>query len=459
MKVLLTGATGFIGNELGKYLVQNGHELVVVSRNAAKARQSLAFPCEIIQCDLNHDLIPEGQLKAIQGVIHLAGQGVADRRWSKKQKELVYSSRIRSSENLLASFSKSTQPQVFVSASATGFYGDQEDKILDEDSAAGSGFLADVCKDWEKIFTSTSSLKAWGQTRFVQIRIGLVLSPFGGALLKMLPAFRLGIGGVLGSGNQWASWIHVQDVVRMFAWALESKQVSGVFNAVSPSPVTNLDFTIALAACFAKKKGPPAPAFVLRMALGEMASLLLGSARVVPKRATAAGFHFQYPNLPSALAEVADLFGNGDSIFRVQQYIEKSRSQVFAFFSDARNLEKITPSAVNFHVEKMSTDKIEEGTLIDYKLKIHGVPVHWRTLIKQWQPELCFVDDQVKGPYQKWHHTHQFQDLGPGTLITDLVQFKLPFGLLGWMTAGWLVRKDVSSIFEFRRQMVGDLFR
>ncbi|MCE3011195.1 MAG: TIGR01777 family oxidoreductase [Proteobacteria bacterium] len=453
MKILITGATGLVGKELGKKLTEQGHEIVVVSRQKQKAQLECPFPCEVIEADLQNEEIPSESLRGIEAVIHLMGENVGDGRWSQRKKQRIYDSRVKSSENLIGSFRRHP-PKVFISASAVGYYGDRAEEALSEDSQVGSGFLAQVCQDWERGFLVASTKSAFAKARFVNLRIGVVLSDKGGALPKMVPPFRVGLGGALGNGEQRMSWIHLDDLVEMFQWALKEETLSGPVNAVSPEPVTNRTFSEELAKQFGKKLGPSVPAMGLKLVLGEMSWILLASQNVQPRKISKSGFKFQFATLAEALSDLTKDMKNGEFLFTAEQWLPFDRKKVFPFFAEARNLEKITPPLLNFQIKKVSTPEIQKGTLIDYRLKIHGVPVGWRTLIERWNPDLEFVDTQLKGPYNLWHHTHVFKDLRGGTLMIDRVKYKLPFGFLGWIVAGWMVERDVKSIFAYRRQIV-----
>jgi ligand-binding SRPBCC domain-containing protein len=262
--------------------------------------------------------------------------------------------------------------------------------------------------------------------------------------------------GYLGSGKQWTSWIHIDDVVGIILWSLENSQAQGTINCVSPEPVTNKEFSKELAAQFQKKLGPPVPAAVLKIILGEMSTVILNSQKVHPKKLQALGYSFQFKTLKSALKQTCQYFQNCEFVFKADQYLPAPPEKVFPFFAEAENLEKITPPLLNFKIKKMSTEKIQKGTLIDYRLKIHGVPIGWRTEIQVWQPNKKFVDFQLRGPYKKWHHTHEFEALGPGTWMRDLVCYKIPLGWLGWLCAGHMVRRDIEKIFAYRREAVGE---
>lgn len=303
MKILVTGATGLIGRELGRALVQAGHQVVILSRNKNKARQHISYACEVIEADLNQGPCLDPLMNSIEAVIHLAGENVGEGRWTEQRKKRIYASRVGLTKNLFASLSKNDSLKVFVSASAIGIYGDRRDELLTEEAPRGSGFLADVCAAWENSVLSQKS--QFSQTRFVILRTGVVLSSIesspGGALAKMVQPFRWGVGGVLGKGKQWVSWIHLNDLVGIYIKALETPGLEGIINAVSPEPVTNQELTGALAKTLGKKAGPAVPQFILRTLLGEMSSLVLDSTRVQPKRLEEMGYSYEFPQIALAL--------------------------------------------------------------------------------------------------------------------------------------------------------------
>ncbi len=457
MKILLTGATGLVGAELGLRLAQQGHQVLIVTRDREKALLHLPFPCEIIEGDLSRQPLDRNLTRGVEAVFHLMGENLSDSRWSETQKSRIRNSRLQGTRNLVNSFSQA--PRVFISASAIGFYGDRGDEVLTESSSEGRGFLSELCRDWEveadRISEVPPSSLDDSKVRVVKARLGVVLSPQGGALVKMKPAFQAGVGGPLGQGRQWMSWIHIEDAVNLFLFALNNNQVEGVINFVAPDPQTNRDFSKELATSLGRWLGPPVPSFGLRLLFGEMASVLLASQRVIPDQATKLGFRFLYPTLARAFEELLSPQKKGEEIFLAKQFLPYPREQVFKFFSEARNLEKMTPDNLHFHIVDISPPQIQLGTVINYRLRINGVPARWRTLIEKWNPPIEFVDTALKGPYRLWHHTHHFEELGSGTLMIDQVRYVLPLGIFGWLVAHWKVRSDVEKIFAFRRSVVG----
>ncbi len=453
MKVLITGATGLIGTQLGIELVRAGHEIVVISRSEKKAKLILPFPCEVIEADLMTSKISPS-IQSIDAVIHLLGEGVADQKWSQSQKEKILKSRTLSTQNLIQSFK--SMPKIWIQASAIGIYGDRNDEVLIEESSAGEGFLAEVCKQWE---AGADLAKEKGAARVVKARLGIVLSSQGGALKKMLFPFKAGVGGALSSGQQWMSWIHVDDVVGLFKKSLEDSKIDGPLNFVSPLPETNLNFSKKLVNQLNSFLGPSVPAFAMRLLFGEMADVLLGSQRVSAEKSLQLKYEFKFPDLQQALADVLPRADEAMEYFQAQQFVQAPRAKVFDFFSRAENLEKLTPEFLNFKINSKSTEKIQKGTEIEYQLKVHGVPLKWKTLIQDFKAPDHFVDIALKSPYQTWHHTHIFEDLGNGTLITDRVIYKLPVGYVGWLAGGAFVKGDLNSIFDFRRAQVAETFK
>jgi ligand-binding SRPBCC domain-containing protein len=308
-----------------------------------------------------------------------------------------------------------------------------------------------VCQAWEREALAADALGI----RTVILRIGVVLDRDGGPLARMLPAFRAGLGGRIGSGRQWMSWIHRSDLVDLVAFALAHDDLRGPVNAVAPLPVTNAAFTATLARRLGRPAVVPVPAVALRVALGEMASVVLAGQRVQPAVAERLGFAFRHPDLAAALADVG---GDAAQVLEMEQWVPRPPAEVFAFFADPHNLERITPPFLNFRILAVSTPTLQSGTRIDYRLSLHGVPVRWQSLIHEWQPATSFVDVQTRGPYRRWEHTHSFVPSDGGTIIHDRVVYELPFGGLGQLAAGAWVARDLARIFAFRRATIRDQF-
>ncbi len=296
MKILITGATGLIGRQVCRSLINEGHQVVVLSRRPPAATDLagvIAFRWEPVA-----EPPPAEVWEDVEAVIHLAGESVAAARWTDEQKRRIRDSRVKGSRNLVAGMRATPRPpKVFVSASAVGFYGDRGDETLNEGSAPGSDFLSEVCLDWEAEAARARELGV----RAAFVRTGVALSQSGGALEKMLLPFKLGLGGRLGDGRQWFPWIHIEDVVGIFLHALMSPAVDGPINGVAPGIVTNEEFTRELAAVLNRPAFFPVPQFALRALMGEMAEVVTASQRVVPQVALDTGYRFKYPNLRPAL--------------------------------------------------------------------------------------------------------------------------------------------------------------
>jgi uncharacterized protein (TIGR01777 family) len=292
MRILITGASGLIGTALQRSFDEIGHELLLASRKEAKDSQH-------IQWDVEKGFSELERLEGIDAVVHLAGESVFGLSWSDAKKKAIRDSRVDGTRSVVEAISKlKARPNVLVAASAIGFYGDRGDEEMTESSAAGDTFLAEVSKEWE----SEARRAEDAGIRTVLLRTGIILSKDGGALGTMLLPFKLGIGGVVGSGKQWMSWISIDDHIRVINYAIEYENVRGAVNSVSPNPVTNGEFTKTLGEVLYRPTILPLPSFAVNMVFGEMGdALLLASTRVVPKRLEDAGFEFKYPELKTAI--------------------------------------------------------------------------------------------------------------------------------------------------------------
>jgi len=454
VRIAITGATGFIGQRLVRRLLADGDEPVALTRTPNAARAVLPVRCAVAAWDPEHGSVDMEALRGAGAVVHLAGESVAGGRWTTARKRAILESRVAGTRALVAALGKLSaqeRPPVLVAASAIGIYGDRGDEQLDETSPRGAGFLADVCDAWEVASRAASDLGM----RAAIIRIGIVLGREGGALRSMVPPFRLGIAGRLGSGRQLMSWIHVDDLVELFVTAVRNPAASGVVNGVAPRPVTNVEFTRILAGVLGRPAILPAPAAALRLALGEMAVILLASQRVASRAARDLGVTFRHPELAAALTNLCR-----DTLERLdrEQWVPRPPEEVFPFFSDPRNLEKLTPPFLHFHVLRVSRSDLAAGTLIDYRLRLHWLPVRWQSRIDEWQPSERFVDSQTHGPYATWRHTHVFEPHAGGTILRDAVDYALPLGALGGIVAGGRVTRDLRAIFAYRHRKIAEIF-
>lgn len=290
--VAISGASGLVGKDLSALLKEHGHRVVPMTR------KKTAGPDAIIW-DTAKGVEDAAQLEGVDTIVHLAGENIAGGRWNAAIKERIRSSRVDGTRSLVQSIGKvQKRPKTLICASAIGYYGERGDAILTESEPAGHGYLSDVCKAWEHEAMAAKELGL----RVVCVRIGVVLSPKGGALAKMLLPFKLGAGGIVGNGKQYWSWIGLNDLVRAIAFCVENESVSGPVNAVSPEPLTNYDFTKGVGKVLKRPTIFPLPAFMARLVLGEMADeLLLSSIRVVPNQLQQHGFKFDQPDLISCL--------------------------------------------------------------------------------------------------------------------------------------------------------------
>jgi uncharacterized protein (TIGR01777 family) len=297
MKVLVSGSRGFIGSALVRLLARQGHAIVRLVRSHPRPQAA-----EVRWNPQGGEIDPSG-LENLDAVVHLAGENLVAHRWTARQKERIRDSRVKGTEVLCSALGRlSPPPRVMVCASAIGYYGDRGDEVLRETSEPGTGFLAQLCRQWEE----ASHAAAEKGIRVVQARTGMVLGPEGGPLAKMLLPFKLGLGGRLGSGRQFFSWIALEDAVRALLHALVAQSLEGAVNLVSPHPVTNAEFTRTLGRVLGRPTLLPLPGAVVRLALGEMASVALASARVQPSRLLDAGFKFRHAHLESALRHLLD---------------------------------------------------------------------------------------------------------------------------------------------------------
>ena len=299
MNILVTGATGFVGTALCLHLHEAGHRVVALSRSPEAAKRRMPW---LDQCFLWASLTQEAPREAFEGVdavAHLAGESIAGR-WTKAKKQAILQSRVLGTRHLVAAMRRlDTRPRVLVSASAYGWYGDRGDDTLMEDEPPGDDFLAEVCRQWEQEATAAEGLGV----RVVRLRNSLVLGPGGGVLAPQLPLYRLGLGGRVGNGRQWWPWIHQADLVRMVLYVIE-QPIAGAVNATAPEPVRQAEFAATLGRVLGRPTLLPAPAWAVKLVLGEFAQELLSSRRVSSRRIVEAGFEFQFPTMEPALRDV-----------------------------------------------------------------------------------------------------------------------------------------------------------
>ena len=300
-RIIVTGATGLIGQKLVKDLIDRGDEVIVFSRNAEKAKSIFPRALECVEWNYRKPDLWKSKLENSDAVIHLAGINLFSKRWDDDFKKVVLESREVSTKNLVEVIkSCANKPEVFISASGIGYYGDCGETVLNENSSKGNDFLADVCEVWE---SESVNVEASG-VRSVQVRTGLVLSPEDGALKQMLPAFKLFVGGPLCNGKQWSSWLHIDDIVRIYIYAIDNKNLSGAVNAASPNPVRMKEFANTLGKVLNRPSLFPVPKFVLKIVVGEAAEVVTASQRVDPKKLLKSEYYFKFENLENALRDL-----------------------------------------------------------------------------------------------------------------------------------------------------------
>lgn len=460
MKILITGASGFVGKHLLRNLLLGQHEVVTLTRDSQKIND-LGFPVEVYNWDPKKNDFPKEALKGIDAVINLMGENLSAKRWSESQKKKLYESRILGTKKLVEALEKNLPKplKAFISVSAVGIYPVNLQASLDESyKDFPNNFLSNLCQEWER-----EALKLKKVERIVIPRLGVVLGPGEGMLARLNPIFRMGLGGPIGLGKQWMSWIHVEDLVQILTDALTNDKISGVINATNPHPVTNAHFTKAFSKALKLPAIFPVPTFILKIAFGEMSTIILDGQKIIPKKLSELGFKFKFPTIEKALDAVCLNYSfEGKSFYRDEfvkfQYVKLPVEKLFPFFSSPENLERITPDFLNFKILSSSDKRIKKGTEINYQLSLRGLPMKWKTLITDWQDNQKFADLQVKGPYRFWHHTHLFHPYKGGTLIEDRVVFRVPFGPLGEIVKPFII-KDIEKIFSFRKKTLEDMIQ
>ena len=311
MRVFLTGGTGLVGSLLVKKLCERGDSVVMLSRRPEVAKQQFGAAVTVVAGDPVQAGPWMDAVADCDAVVHLAGEGIFNRRWSQEFKDLIYSSRIQSTNNVVAAFGKSSplpaagegpgvRGRVLVSGSAIGFYGPHGDEELTENSLAGNDYFAKLCTDWENAAQAASKQGV----RVVLLRTGVVFDKHGGALTKMLPPFKMGVGGPIAGGRQYMSWIHNEDLCGVILYALDHADLVGPLNATAPKPVTNKEFSTVLGKVLGRPSFLPTPGFALRIMLGEVSQVITQGQRVLPRKALAAGYPFKFTDVEAALRDL-----------------------------------------------------------------------------------------------------------------------------------------------------------
>lgn len=304
MKILITGATGFVGRHLIEKLLQEGHTILACSRNKASALKMLPKEVQVFEwSNVSEELPPKEAMENIEAVINLMGENLSEKRWSKSQKEKIFNSRVLGTKNLVKGLEENLKGnlKVFISASAIGHYVVNRKEQLTEESPKGDGFLPDLCEQWEN---STQSLIKSDRT--LKLRIGVVLGKGGGILKKLSPIFNLGLGGPIGSGSHMMSWIHIEDLACIFAESLKNNNFEGVINGVSPFPVSNKEFSKSLGQALKRPVIFPVPPLALKLVFGEMSTIMLDGQSIISQKLESLNFKFKYPKINEALLKTAE---------------------------------------------------------------------------------------------------------------------------------------------------------
>ncbi|MEZ4367327.1 MAG: TIGR01777 family oxidoreductase [Kofleriaceae bacterium] len=480
MNFLVTGATGFVGRALLLRLARDHHQVTAWVRDPDRARAALGPGVALVRVDDDAGL--GAAIADADVVINLAGEPIVGRRWTRARKAALRASRVDTTQRLVAAMAANAgaaRRPVLVSASAVGLYGDRGDEVLSEHAPAGRGFAAELCVAWEAAAEAARPYAA----RVVLARIGVVLGREGGALAPLARLTRFGLGGPIAGGRQWVPWIHLDDLVEALVRASVDARLDGAVNLVAPQPARQRDLARALGRALHRPAWAPAPRLALRALLGEAASVLTSSQRVVPSALAAIDHRFRFADLDGALADLTSApavsvrrLGRGEAptsaylrqrrpreVLRARAVLDAPLAQVVRFFAAAENLNLLVPPAMAFEIQTPRPIAMAPGTTIDYRLRVLGVPFRWRTVIEAWQPpgapapaevarpaDAYFVDAQHRGPYRAWWHEHHFIADGERTIMEDHVYYASPLGPLGALADRVMVRAQLRRIFGFR---------
>ena len=469
MRICIAGGTGSIGRALCLRLLRDGHTITVLTRSADRARHRVG--AEVALVDIANDDAVARAITNSDAVVNLAGDGVADKRWSQARQQVLRESRVDLTRRLVDHMA-AKPPKVFICASAIGYYGDRGDENLDEQSCRGQGFLAELCEEWEAAADKAQRLGC----RVARLRIGVVLGD-GGALDRMMPLFRMGLGGRVGSGKQFISWIHISDLLELMVRTLTDARFSGVINAVSPQPVTSSKLAKSLGAVLHRPAFLPLPALLLIVLFGEMASVFLSGQKVFPKRAESLGFRFAFTGLGAALENILGRSASvkmtraGTSpetsylrgrrpVYQLEQrtVLDTPISRVFPFFSRAENLSLVLPQHLSFTLLGQPPKQMSQGAALQYRLRLGPFPWRWRSVVEQWSPGRMFIEAQHSGPYRCWWHEHRFEANGGRTVLVDRIYYALPLSLLGRLVHRLWVANKLVRIFSHRRNALSFRF-
>ena len=460
MKVLITGATGLIGRAtMLRLLSEGGHELTAVSRDPSRAANQLGAEVHIVGWDQEDELV--SALDGCDLVLHLAGAPVADRRWTKAIRHVIWESRVGTTKRLIQSIGRCRQvPKVLIQASAVGIYGG-EGRPVEETSELGEGFLAELGRAWEAAGAAASEFG----TRVIAARFGVVLAHYG-AFETMARVYHWRCGARIGSGRQGMPWVHLDDAVEMLLWAYNTPAVTGPLNVVSPAPLTQGQFHNALVRHVGAQWSPPIPASVLRWVLGARAELITEGAFVTPKKACDLGYKHRFATLADALTSLMRPLSHeqlsieytqtpeiragkkSQYVLKAETIVPSSIDEVAPWFETPANLTLMTPPFMAFEIQ--TEEPMGVDAEISYRIRLFGVPMRWTSRIPVFEPGVRFVDTQVRGPYRLWWHEHRFSAVDGGTRILDIVHYRVPVPVLGRLANRLWVGPTLLRIFGFR---------
>jgi uncharacterized protein (TIGR01777 family) len=463
MRILIAGATGFIGRALVPRLQRDGHAVVVWARSEQRALALLGTDIEVVSASAGHDALVAA-VSRCDAVVNLAGETLLGRRWTPTRRAVLRASRVDVTAQLVSAIEAAgRRPRVLVSGSAVGFYGDRADEVLDETSSPRDDFLSQLCRDWE----AAAERAIASGVRVVRLRIGVVLGRAGGALMQMLPPFKACVGGPIGSGRQYFPWIHLHDLANLIAAVIDDDRYAGPVNAVAPDVVTSRMFARALGQALGRPAILPAPALALRAIFGQAAVVLLASQRVEPAVARRHGFVWAFPSLDDALHNIVG--GEPVGILRLASppptapgaryvlatsiVVNAPIDDVFRFFSKAANLGLITPAWMRFRIVG-PVPPLADNVSLEYRVRIASLPIRWRTRIVGWDPPRSFADLQETGPYRVWRHEHVFVAQDGNTSMEDRVYYAPPAGGLAGTINRLFVAPTLREIFRYRADVI-----
>ena len=446
--ILITGATGNIGQNLVLHLLKNQYRVSIVTRNLQKARRKLALPISIIETDLSKSKISASDIQDIDCVINLAKESLVSKSLTKSRQRQILDKSYAICKNLVDSFDYEVH---FIHISGTSCYKESQFPVT-ENSPLSDSFFGELAKRTQSVFDNYKS---------TVIRLPLVISNSMPIIKTLTYLYRFMVAPKVLSSNL-ISWVHTEDICRSICKIIESPNHRERINIVAGSSSLKdlhrvfCDLTNRINPLFI-------PAFLLKRILKTKSKMILTNSEV--NSIHSQFLDLTYTRLEDCLALSLNYMktptlrrSRFHYEFKTFQFIPRPIEDVFDFFKEAKNLEEITPKKLNFKIIDSSSDNIEEGSRFDYRLKLNGVPFRWRTYIKNWNPPMGFIDYQDSGPYQVWYHCHSFYKVEGGTLMIDDVKYRLPFGIFGDILALWYVTKNIKEIFNYRYKYIDGVF-